>query len=158
MPPGIRFLPDPANASEPNYDVNAPVDFWLALTPDETQPRARGWNTVARLRDGATLAQAQARDGVVRGPPGNVRTRSRRRSQPGCGRSAEVLNDDARRLLLPLFGSVALLFLVAAVNVAGLFVARGLQRHREYAMRAALGASRRAAVPPGARPSPRSSR
>ena len=54
----------------------------------------------------------------------------------------EVLNDDARRLLLPLFGSVALLFLVAAVNVAGLFVARGLQRHREYAMRSALGASR----------------
>ena len=46
------------------------------------------------------------------------------------------------RLLLPLFGSVALLFLVASVNVAGLFVARGLQRHREYAMRAALGASR----------------
>src|SRR6187200_896836 len=60
MPPGIRFLPDPANASEPNYDVNAPVDFWLSLTPDETQPRARGWNTIARLRDGATLAQAQA--------------------------------------------------------------------------------------------------
>ena len=43
-----------------------------------------------------------------------------------------MLNDDARRLLLPLFGSVALLFLVASVNVAGLFVARGLQRHREY--------------------------
>jgi predicted permease len=53
-----------------------------------------------------------------------------------------VLNEDAGRLLLPLFGSVALLFLVASVNVAGLFVARGLQRHREYAMRAALGASR----------------
>ena len=33
MPPGIRFLPDPANASEPNYDVNAPVDFWLSFTP-----------------------------------------------------------------------------------------------------------------------------
>ena len=55
---------------------------------------------------------------------------------------SEVLNEEARRLLLPLFGSVALLFLVASVNVAGLFVARGLQRHREYAMRAALGASR----------------
>ena len=60
MPPGIRFLPDPGNASEPNYDVDAPVDFWLAFTPDETQPRARGWNTVARLRDGATVAQAQS--------------------------------------------------------------------------------------------------
>src|SRR4029453_16075285 len=26
MPPGIRFLPDPGGASEPNYDVNAFVD------------------------------------------------------------------------------------------------------------------------------------
>ena len=54
----------------------------------------------------------------------------------------DVLNEEAQRLLIPLFGSVALVFLVAAVNVAGLFVARGLQRHREYAMRGALGASR----------------
>ena len=30
MPPGVRFLPDPGAASEPNYDVNAQVDFWLA--------------------------------------------------------------------------------------------------------------------------------
>ena len=141
MPPGIRFLPDPANASEPNYDVNAPVDFWLSFTPDETQPRARGWNTIARLRDGATLAQAEAemasfaaRQGASEPDLAGMTT--------GVRSVGEVLNDDARRLLLPLFGSVALLFLVAAVNVAGLFVARGLQRHREYAMRSALGASR----------------
>ncbi len=31
MPPGVRFLPDPGGASEPNYDVNAPVDFWLLV-------------------------------------------------------------------------------------------------------------------------------
>ena len=141
MPPGIRFLPDPANASEPNYDVDAPVDFWLSFTPDETQPRARGWNTLARLRDGVTLAQAQselAAFAVRQGqtdPDLAVLTTAVRPV-------AEALNADASRLLLPLFGSVALLFLVASVNVAGLFVARGLQRHREYAMRAALGASR----------------
>ena len=54
----------------------------------------------------------------------------------------DVLNREGRSLLLPLFGFVVLVFFVACVNVAGLFVARGLQRHREYAMRAALGASR----------------
>ena len=52
----------------------------------------------------------------------------------------EVLNRDARGLLIPLFGLVALVFFVACINVAGLLVARGLQRHQEYAMRAALGA------------------
>src|SRR4029453_16815046 len=39
MPPGVRFLPDPGNASEPNYDVNGFVDFWLLAAPDETQVR-----------------------------------------------------------------------------------------------------------------------
>ena len=29
MPRGIRFLPDPGAASEPNYDLNAYVDFWF---------------------------------------------------------------------------------------------------------------------------------
>ena len=28
MPPGVRFLPSPAAAQEPNYNVNATVDFW----------------------------------------------------------------------------------------------------------------------------------
>ena len=141
MPPGLRFLPDPGNASEPNYDVDAPVDFWVSFTPDETAPRARGWNTVARLRDGVTLDQARtelttlaSRLGAT-DPDLAVLT-------PSVRPVVQVLNEDAGRLLLPLFGSVALLFLVASVNVAGLFVARGLQRHREYAMRAALGASR----------------
>ena len=59
-----------------------------------------------------------------------------------CRPVVDELNRDARALLVPLFGFVALVFFVACVNVAGLFVARGLQRHREYAMRAALGASR----------------
>ena len=31
MPPGVRFLPDPGASSEPNYDVNAQVDFFLPV-------------------------------------------------------------------------------------------------------------------------------
>jgi predicted permease len=141
MPPGIRFLPDPANASEPNYDVDAPVDFWVSFIPDETAPRARGWNTVARLRDGVTLAQARTELTTLASRLGGTDP-DLAVLTPSVRPVVQVLNEDAGRLLLPLFGSVALLFLVASVNVAGLFVARGLQRHREYAMRAALGASR----------------
>ena len=29
MEPGVRFLPSPGAAKEPNYDVNATVDFWV---------------------------------------------------------------------------------------------------------------------------------
>jgi hypothetical protein len=141
MPPGVRFLPDPNNASEPNYDVNAHVDFWLAAAPDETALKARGWNAVARLRDRVTVRQAQAELAALSGTQAQANA-----DLEGMTVSVrpvvEELNREARALLIPLFGSVALVFFVACVNVAGLYVARGLQRHREYAMRAALGASR----------------
>jgi putative ABC transport system permease protein len=141
MPPGVRFLPDPGNASEPNYDVNGFVDFWLLAAPDETQTRNRGWNGVSRLRQGATLAQAQNELSTLAGQQAQADSRL-----AGLTVNArpvqDELNRDARALLVPLLGFVALLFFVACVNVAGLFVARGLQRDREYAMRAAMGASR----------------
>ena len=53
-----------------------------------------------------------------------------------------VLNADGERLLVPLFGAVGLLFLIACANVSGLLLARGLQRQQEYATRAAMGAGR----------------
>ena len=52
MPPGVRFLPDPATANEPGYDVHAPVDFWVSVKADESQLNARDWNVVGRLAGG----------------------------------------------------------------------------------------------------------
>src|SRR5665213_1730507 len=34
MPPGVRFLPSPTASQEPNYDVNATVDFWMPGAPN----------------------------------------------------------------------------------------------------------------------------
>jgi putative ABC transport system permease protein len=141
MPPGVRFLPDPANASEPNYDVDAYVDFWFGVTPDESQPRARGWNTVARLANGATLDRVQSELATLARAHGEANP-DLREVTATARPLVQELNHEGRTLLMPLFGAVALVFFVACVNVAGLFVARGLQRHREYGMRAALGASR----------------
>ena len=141
MPPGMRFLPDPGASSEPNYDLNAHVDFWLGRAPDETRVTAGAGNTVARLTDGATVEAAQAEvaalsAGVVAANP----------ALQGISATVvpvqDVLNRDGRRLLVPLFGSVALVFFIACANVAGLLVTRGIQRHSEFAMRSALGAAR----------------
>ena len=38
MPPGVRFMPYPRATQEPNYDVDAKVDFWL---PAEVTRAAR---------------------------------------------------------------------------------------------------------------------
>ena len=140
MPPGIRFLPDPGASSEPNYDLNAHVDFWFGTAPDETRLTSGAGNTVARLTDGATVAAAQAEvaalsAGVAAADP----------ALQGITATVvpvqDVLNRDGRRLLIPLFGSVALVFLIACANVAGLQLTRGIQRHSEFAMRSALGAA-----------------
>jgi putative ABC transport system permease protein len=141
MPPGLRFLPDPGAASEPNYDLDAKVDFWLGVAPDESRPANTAGYVIARLKPGATAAQAQAEVATL-----SARVAEADPALAGVTATVnpvrDVLNREGRRLLVPLFGSVALVFVIACANVAGLLVTRGLQRQTEYALRSALGAGR----------------
>src|SRR4029077_14854540 len=65
MPPGVRFLPSPQTAKEPNYNVNAFVDFWVPVTIDPATVKWPRWNVVARLREGASMQAAQAELSVL---------------------------------------------------------------------------------------------
>ena len=46
-----------------------------------------------------------------------------------------------------LFGSAALVTIVASVNIAGVLLARAVARRREFALRLALGAGRQRGLP-----------
>ena len=97
------------------------------------------YNLVGRMRAGvsaeqvrAELAAFLARKAYVPGEPRDVRA---------SVRSLEsLIVGDVKPALLALAGAVALLLGLANVNVANLFLVRGLGRRRELAVRAAIGA------------------
>lgn len=147
MPPGIRFLPAPTTAEEPNYNANAHVDFWTpaAPNPDARAMKALRWNVVARLSDGATLAQAGAE-------LASLTAVQEREEKDLAGMAPHLeplraeLNREGDRILYPLLGAAALVLLIACGNAMSLMLVRGLQRQQEYAVRSALGVSRYALV------------
>jgi putative ABC transport system permease protein len=141
MQPGVRFLPSPGASKEPNYNVNALVDFWIPASPDPKYLKDPFWNIVARLRDGAGLLQAQGELTVLA-----AREAQSEHAFEGITPQLESLtsemNLDGRRILFPLLGAAALVLLIGCGNAAALLLVRGLQRQQEYAVRSAMGMGR----------------
>lgn len=95
---------------------------------------------IGRLRPGVSLAAAQADLGGI----------ARRIAAEYPDTNADVgawlvplheqLTGNVRRPLLALAGAVAIVLLIGCVNLANLLLVRGAARHREIAVRTALGA------------------
>jgi hypothetical protein len=42
MPAGVRFLPTPMASKEPNYNVNARVQYWVPAVPNPERLKSTG--------------------------------------------------------------------------------------------------------------------
>jgi putative ABC transport system permease protein len=132
MPPGFKFAPFWATHTE----LWAPAA--LAKTAHE-----RGGNHLrvfARLKAGATLAQARADIATVTG--------RLEKEYPASNRNVVVrplkenVVGNVETPLLMMLGAVGFVLLIACANVAHLMLARTSHRQREIAVRAALGAGK----------------
>ncbi len=141
MQPDVRFLPSPGTSKEPNYDVNAKVDFWIPAEPDPKSLKEPNWNVVARLRDGATQQQAQQELAVLAAREAHTEKKYEGFA-PHLQSLTDEMNRDGKRILLPMLGAAALVLLIACGNAAALLLVRGLQRQQEYAVRSAMGMGR----------------
>ena len=130
MPRGFRF-PEVSELWVP-----------LAITTKMYTRNDHGLEAIGRLKPGVSVAQAQSEMHGIAARIEELNPLSNRGIEVRVTSLHDRLSGNYREALLILLGVVGCVLLVACVNVANLMLARANARQKEFALRAALGASR----------------